>query len=127
MAAKLWEWTNAAVIAVTDGDTVVARLTRDIGFEATVTFPWKLRLNRINAPSAKSMAGKAAIDALEIMVLGQELHIQTLRTYKYGGGDRPEYMAEITLADGTNVSDALVKSHHAVYWDGTGPRPSDEG
>jgi endonuclease YncB( thermonuclease family) len=32
-------------------------------------------------------------------------------------------MAEVTLSDGENLSDALVAAGLAFYWGGTGPRP----
>jgi len=47
------------------------------------------------------------------------LNITTIKPYKYGDS----FMAEVTLPDGTNLSDALVAAGLAVFWDGTGPRP----
>jgi hypothetical protein len=47
------------------------------------------------------------------------VHITTVGPYKYGD----EWQAELVLADGRNLSDALVDLGLAVYWDGHGPRP----
>jgi hypothetical protein len=50
------------------------------------------------------------------------VHITTVGPYKYGD----EWMAEVTLADGRNLSDTLVGLGLAVLWDGTGPRPTTD-
>lgn len=111
------------VTRVIDGDSIEAQLTKDIGFHGSVTFRQKLRLNRINAPDIKSVHGQDAKRYLEELVKPNMslVFIETVKPYKYGD----EWMAEITLADGRNVSDDLVANAMAVYWDGTGPRPSD--
>jgi endonuclease YncB( thermonuclease family) len=113
-----WDWPRSTVTRVIDGDSLVAEVHRDLGFNGTATFHQKLRLNRINAKPAKTPAGAAATAAVSGLVAG-ELHIVTVGPYKFGD----EWMAEITLADGRNLSDLLVSLGHAVYWDGTGPRP----
>jgi hypothetical protein len=55
------------------------------------------------------------------MAEGQTVHIRTTGPYKY----RDEWMAEVTLSDGRNMSDELVLGDWAVYWTGDGPRPAD--
>lgn len=126
MTDTVWTWPLAEVVRVIDGDSLVARLKRDLGFHGTATFEVKLRLNRINAPPLSTDAGKGAKAALEALVLPKGalallLTIETVKAYKYGD----EWMAEITLPalDKRNVSDELVNQGVAVYWDGTGPRP----
>ena len=52
MSSVPWSWPDSHVIRVIDGDSFVARLTRDLGFHGTTTFEVKLRLNRINAAPA---------------------------------------------------------------------------
>lgn len=121
-----WLWPGSTVTNIVDGDTFDALVTRDLGFGGKASFPVRLRLNRINAPKASSDAGKNATAATRGFLLGQTVTIQTLRTYKYGGGDKPEWMAEVTLTDGRNLSDELVFGGWAVYWSGVGPRPADE-
>jgi endonuclease YncB( thermonuclease family) len=117
-----WDWPASLVTRVVDGDSLVARLTRDVGFHGTLIFDQKLRLNRINAPAVKTSDGAAAKAFLTSMLEGVgPVSIQTVKPYKYGD----EWMAEIELADGSNVSDVMVTTGHAVYWDGTGPRPAD--
>ena len=116
-----WAWPASTIVRVIDGDSLVARLTKDVGFNGSVTFEQKLRLNRVNTPPVKTDAGKAAA-AYVTGMLGLPVDITTLRAYKYGS-ETGEWMAEVTLAGGVNLSDALVTAGHALYWDGTGARP----
>lgn len=128
-----WLWLDSVVTEVIDGDTIMAKVTRtetlgpiDIGFhgeanvELSVPFEQKLRLNRTNAPKLTTKKGQAAAEAVRRLTEGR-VTIQTIKPYKYGD----EFMAEVTLADGRNLSDVLVSDGFAVYWDGNGPRPED--
>jgi endonuclease YncB( thermonuclease family) len=121
-----WQWPGTLIVKVIDGDTVDALVTRDLGFGGKVTFPVRLRLNRINAPKVSTIAGrKTRARVLELMA--GPVDVTTVKTYKYGGPDDQvgEYMAEITLPDGSNLSDLLVAERLAVPWDGEGTRPQD--
>lgn len=122
-----WRWPGSRISRVIDGDTVDTQLTRDIGFGGRVTFPARLRLARINAAKAKSPAGLSATAMVITLTGGAPLDIITLKPYKYGGpvDYTGEYMAEVVLPDGRNLSDVLVAEGLAVYWDGSGPRPAD--
>jgi endonuclease YncB( thermonuclease family) len=113
-----WYWPNSTVVRVIDGDSLVAEVHRDLGFNGTATFLQKLRLNRINAKPAKTTEGKQATAAV-IGLVTDPVHITTVGPYKFGD----EWMAEIQLADGRNLSDTLVSLGLAVLWDGHGPRP----
>lgn len=123
----VWEWPNTIISNIVDGDTVDALVTRDIGFEGVLTFPVRLRLNRINAPKLSSRAGKKCRERVLTLVTGRELHVLTVKGYKYGApADKTgEYMAEVMLPEGGTLSDLLVHEGLAVYWDGSGPRPAD--
>jgi len=114
-----WLWPQSTITRVIDGDTLQAQLTRDLGFNGTVTFQQRFRLARINAPQIKVPAGVAARDALIALVNGP-VTIESGKPYKYGD----EWMAEITVGD-LNISDEMVHLGHAVPWDGKGPRPGD--
>jgi endonuclease YncB( thermonuclease family) len=115
-----WLWPDSIVTRVIDGDSFTARVTRDLGFHGTATFDIKLRLNRINAPPVKTTEGTLASNAAALLMLTTSpVLIETVKPYKYGD----EWMAEVTLSSGVNVSDEMVRTEHAVYWDGTGPRP----
>jgi endonuclease YncB( thermonuclease family) len=124
-----WVWPNTRVVRVLDGDTLDIEVIRDIGFEGKVIFPVRVRVNRINAPALSSVAGKVARDRVVALLGTATVNVTTLRGYKYGAPtDRTgAWMAEVVLPDGTNLSDTLVTEGHAVYWDGTGARPSDHG
>jgi endonuclease YncB( thermonuclease family) len=116
-----WQWPASIVTRVKDGDSFIARVNRDIGFHGFLTFDVTLRLNRINAAPIKTVHGQEAKQFLTELVKPNIslVNIETVKPYKYGD----EWMAEVTLADGRNVSDEMVKNTMAVYWDGTGPRP----
>lgn len=117
-----WIWPGTTITRIIDGDSLIAHMTKDIGFNGFVSFDQKLRLNRINAPAIKTSNGQAAWTFLSTLLPSVGLvTLETLKPYKYGD----EWMAEITLPNGQNVSDVMVATAHAVYWDGTGPRPSD--
>lgn len=114
-----WDWTDAEVVRVIDGDTFVGKVTRDLGFNGTASFTQRLRLNRINAKPVKTMAGRAATETVQRLTAGCKLQITTTGPYKYGD----EWMAEVTLPGGENLSDELVRLELAIYWSGKGPRP----
>lgn len=149
MATILWpvaingRITGTRVTDVIDGDTIDALLVEPAAFGLTLTHRPRLRLQRINAARGSGVNGTRAtlglVDALSDTA-NPVIGITTLKPYKYGGpagtykGTIPggpqdyagEYMAEIELADGTFVSDLMVSAGHAVYWDGSGPRPADQ-
>jgi endonuclease YncB( thermonuclease family) len=133
---SIWVWPDAQLLAIIDGDTIEMRVTKDtkvdIGFggvtEESATFNVRLRLNRINAPAKYTVAGQASMAYLQgMLMVGSTYKLETMKPYKYGGPDNSpgEWMAEITLSDGGNVSDLMVGALMAVYWDGQGPRPAD--
>jgi len=120
-----WLWPNSTITRIIDGDSFTARVSRDLGFHGTAVFEVRLRLNRVNAPPAKTIPGTRATDYFAALVRNGAgipsvpVLIETVKAYKFGD----EWMAEVTLPDGRNVSDVMVADGMAVYWDGTGPRP----
>lgn len=122
MSAARWIWPGTTVVRVVDGDTFDAQVARDLGFYGEAAFRVRFRLQRINAPKRSSAAGARA-GARLAELLAAPFTLESGKPYKYGG----EWMAEVTLPDGRNASDVLVAEGHAVYWDGTGPRPGESG
>ena len=124
MGVSTWTWPASTLLKVIDGDTLDVLVHRDLGFGGVARLPVRLRLARINAPAASTVQGAAA-GAYLASLLPPTFDLTTLKPYKYGGvADRMgEWMAEITLPDGRNVSDVMVATGHAVAWDGAGPRP----
>jgi endonuclease YncB( thermonuclease family) len=120
-----WHWPDAQIVSVTDGDTIDCLVTKDVGFGGSCSFRVRLRLARINAPAKSSDAGKASAAWLTGLLTGQTVDLVTLDAYKYGGPQYSpgEWMCELTLADGRNVSDLSVSLGFSVYWGGQGPRP----
>jgi endonuclease YncB( thermonuclease family) len=115
-----WTWEECLIDGITDGDTLDLRLTRDIGFHGFVAFIQRVRLNRIDAYKSTTETGRLGREYLFQLTSRVYLQVVTLKPYKYGD----EWMAEITLPDGRNVSDLMVDRGLAVYWDGKGPRPA---
>jgi endonuclease YncB( thermonuclease family) len=121
-----WPWPNTVISRVLDGDSVDADLVNDhVGFGVQLTFPMRLRLNRINAAPSSTVKGKQAKARVLALTAGARLNVTTGKGYKYGApdGKAGEWMAEVQLPDGSNLSDVLVSEGLAVYWDGQGPRP----
>lgn len=121
-----WPWPNTVITRILDGDTVEADLVNPhVGFGVSATFPVRLRLNRINAQSTSTPNGKRAKARVLELTAGARLHIVTGKGYKYGApeGKAGEWMAEVQLPDGRNLSDLLVAERLATYWNGQGPRP----
>jgi endonuclease YncB( thermonuclease family) len=114
-----WQWPGSTIVRVIDGDSFVARVSRDLGFHGVATFEQKMRLNRINTPPKSTDIGTRATNFVHDYAMGQLVNIETTGAYKYGD----EWMGEVTLADGVNLSDMLVSAGLAVYWSGNGPRP----
>lgn len=129
-AAAGWHWPDATIPSVTDGDTLDAQVSKalDVGFGGTTStgFRVRLRLARINAPAKSTAQGAAAGAWLAGLLLSlPSVDLVTLDAYKFGGPQYSpgEWMCEVTLPDGRNVSDLAVSLGFAVYWDGVGPRP----
>ena len=121
-----WHWPDATIPSTTDGDTFDAHVTKDVGFGGSTSFRVRLRLARINAPAKGTPAGDASAAWLSGLLLPQTtVDLVTLDAYKFGGPaySPGEWMAEVTLPDGRNVSDLAVSLGFAVYWNGQGPRP----
>jgi endonuclease YncB( thermonuclease family) len=121
-----WAWPDSIISRVIDGDTIEADLiNRNVGFGLVITFPVRLRLNRINAEPCQHQNGMKCKARLLELTAGNRVNIATGKGYKYGAppGKLGEWMAEIWLPDGRNLSDVLVAERLAVYWDGQGPRP----
>lgn len=123
-----WTWTESRCTAVIDGDTVDLLLTMDVGFGARTAHRVRGRLNRVNALPLKTPEGRDAAAYVGRRIFGAvrpDLTVVTVAPYKFGGPawSPGEWMVEVTLPDGKNLSDLLVQRGHAVYWDGSGPRP----
>lgn len=125
-----WVW-SATLIRVVDGDTLDVELTLvvDVGFGRRLTSsgPQRVRLNRVDTWPSTTPRGAAGTAFVRAALAGGPFAVQTLKPYKYGGNQpAAEYMAEVTLADGRNLSDALIAAGHALPYDGRGPRPTTD-
>lgn len=133
-----WQWPGSRITAATDGDTVRAEVTKatvvDLGFgipqTVSTTFPVALRLARIDTPAKSTPAGKRALARVVELTTGQVVHITTKKHYTYAAPEDlalNEYMAEVVLPNGRNLSDVLLAEGLAVPYDGKGKRPSALG
>lgn len=106
-------WTyRAKVLNVVDADTL--DLLVDLGF--SISFEHRVRLARIDAweirgpERAKGLIAKSFVE--QSLPTDGYVTICTEKKGKFG-----RYIAEITYADGLNLSDELVKRGHAHYRD----------
>lgn len=119
-------WPDSTLVAVVDGDTVDVFLTLDVGFGRRLSGPQRLRLNRIDAYKVTSPAGQDAARLVAAELSHAPFTVETLKPYKYGGNlAAAEYMAEVVLPDGRNLSDVLLTAGLALSYDGRGPRPTE--
>jgi len=129
---------SATVVGIHDGDTIsvdivlapVGRLhavaDRDLGFlvhrthQGIVLERQSVRLFGCNAPELATPAGKVALAFIESLVkVGDQVKLLSHGWDKYGG----RIDGAVTLADGRDLSKAMIDGGHAVYWDGVGAKP----
>jgi len=129
---------TATVDGIHDGDTLtvdvllapVGKLNavsdRDLGFhvhrthQGIVIERQSVRLFGCNAPELATPAGKAALAYIETLVkVGDQVKLLSHGVDKYGG----RIDGAVTLADGRDLSKAMIAAGHAVFWDGTGVKP----
>lgn len=114
------------VVSVTDGDTFACAV--DLGFYVTVRMA--CRVAGINAPERTDPGGPEARTALAAILGAGPVTVQSVKADKYAG----RFDAIVTVARDVlpgrpraTVQDValwLVQQGHAVWWDGTGPKPS---
>lgn len=104
----MYEYT-AKIEHVVDGDTVDAII--DLGFKTNIR--QRLRLARIDTPERGQDGYGQARDFVTWAVLQKQVKVRTEKTSKWG-----YYIAEITLPDDRNLSDALIEAGLAKPYDG---------
>jgi endonuclease YncB( thermonuclease family) len=131
MTKEVWEYPNSTLERMIDGDSFVANFTReittttDVGFhiKSTTTTLHKgqirFRLNRVACASSKTPSGFGAYLASQYKLAAAPFNLKSVGPYKFGD----EWMAEVTLADGTNLSDWLIERQWGVFWNGNGAQP----
>ena len=100
---------KARIESVVDGDTVDAII--DLGFKTSMR--QRLRLARIDTPERGQDGYAQARDFVTWAVIDKPVEIRTEKISKWG-----YYIAEITLPDGQNLSNALLKAGLAKLYDG---------
>lgn len=112
LAARLY-WDRATALDVHDGDTFTADV--DLGYRAG--FKPRVRLARIDAPELREDAGPAAREVLRSLLGGRPFYVRSLHSDRTGHEIETfeRVVCEVYLADGTNVSDAMVAAGHATY------------
>lgn len=102
---------KATVVKVVDGDTV--DLLVDVGFNVRVQI--RTRLYGIDAPETREDAGKAARDALRV-VLPQHAPV-IVKTFKDPNDKYGRWLAQIWEGD-ISINQWLVESGYAKVYDG---------
>lgn len=114
---------RAVIRDVHDGDTV--KVDVDLGW-ATWRHDEPLRLVGLNAPELNTAAGKEARDYLTtVLPVGSGVTIRTEKDKreKYGRMLATVWDNDRGDVHGDSVNDMLIRTKHAVAWDGKGPRP----
>lgn len=99
----------AMVDNVVDGDTL--DLMIDLGFKILVR--QRVRLARVDTPERSQVGFTAAKEFVIQKTADKRVTVKTEKVSKWG-----YYLAEITLSDGSNLSDALVAGGYAKPYDG---------
>ena len=122
MAAERWSYPGSTLTRVIDGDSFIAdvRCGLDFGFHVLIagSSRQRFRLNHCAAAPLRTGSGAGAASRTAEL-LADPFLLVSVGPYKYGD----EWMAEVTLADGRNVSDVLIEEQWAAPWNGTGPQP----
>lgn len=118
----------ARVTAVVDGDTLAVRVTVWLDQEVTT----RVRLNGIDTPESRSacaeekrMAQEARQKLADLVAPATEgrgdatIRLHDVEYDKYGGRVR----ARVTLADGTDLAQALIHAGHARPYQGGKRQP----
>jgi endonuclease YncB( thermonuclease family) len=131
MSAEQWVFPNSYVERVIDGDTFTAHVGRNVDFGFHVKMlafsVQRFRLNRCAAAPIKTESGAGAAARLNALLYDsldptavRGFTLTSVGPYKYGD----EWMAEVVLDTGRNVSDVLIAEQWAALWDGNGKQPS---
>ena len=108
------QWTFRAlnigeVVRVIDGDTVELRWEMDLGFGDTFVRQRPFRLLGIDCPEKNTAAGKRAkAFTTELLPVGTQCALTSVRVDKFA----PRFDAILTLLDGREVSDVILKAGH---------------
>ena len=105
-----------------DGDTFRADVRVGFGWtnQGTNGEGQPFRVAGCNAIELKQPGGQEAQAHLAALLPpGTVVVLDSLKDYKYGG----EYMANVTLPDGRNLTQVLVADGFACYWQGKGAAP----
>ena len=105
----------AEVLRVIDGDTVEMSWEMDLGFGDYFRRQRPFRLLGINCPEKHTAAGKKAKAFVEkLLPVGTPCALTSVRIDKFA----PRFDAILTLTDGRDVSDVILKAGHAVPYFG---------
>lgn len=127
----------AKVLQVIDADTIKVSIyltprtrskSRDFGFHiynegGRLVLHESIRLAGLNAAEHGTPAGDAATEFVKSLVQPGDL---VKINFSKAGGSQEKYgrwIGQILLSDGTNLNEELIKTNHALPWDGTGKRP----
>lgn len=109
---------NAYIKRIVDGDTFDADV--DLGFHT-----WGKQRFRINGYSAPEIRGvehefgviaKAKLE--ELLPLESMITITSTKTEKFG-----RWLADLTLKNGSTITDYLIEQGYGLPWNGKGKRP----
>lgn len=108
---------RAELLRVIDGDTVI--LDVDLGFNSWLRYQ-SFRLLGVNAREKSDLGGPEAKAHLsELLPPGTIVTLTSVKADKYGG----RFDAVITMADGRDLAQELIRGGWAAPWTGAGAKP----
>jgi endonuclease YncB( thermonuclease family) len=121
-----YEWKNTIpfipplgtghVIKVYDGDTIT--IASSLPYPNSPIYRFPVRFNGIDSPEMhgknedEKQAAKAAQQALEKLILHQDVVLKNVQTEKYG-----RVLADVYLGD-VHINGWMIENHYAVKYDG---------
>lgn len=111
MAKKLvgWKYDEVKLVRISDADTILVEVSKDIGFNVKTSTTIKLRIRNFDAAETwrprndlERVHGNAATKLAHELLDGKTFGVTTYKLGKYG-----RYEADITLADGSDFVETM--------------------
>lgn len=103
---------NCELISVTDGDTFVAKLIKDAGFNCIMSWKWRIRVLGVDCPEKTGPTREAGLRARAFAfdwLSAQPFAVETVEQDSFG-----RWLSHVFRADESSLAGALLASGNAV-------------